>query len=76
MACRVFRNTIFGRFRETEISTSLISRELKGAVVSLPLWGRGIGHGSKQGDDSFAESEVNKDTQKVDLQVVKDCEKL
>ena len=68
MASRVFRNTIFGRIRETEIATSLISKELRGAVIPLPLWERELGCGTKQGDDSFDDG--NKDTQKVELQ---DC---
>jgi len=69
MACRVFRNTIFGRFRETEIATSLISKELRGAGIPLPLWERDLGCRTKQDDDSF-DIDSPKDTQKVELQ---DC---
>lgn len=69
MACRVFRNTIFGRFRETEIATSLISKELRGAGIPLPLWERDLGCRTKKDDDSF-DIDSPKDTQKVELQ---DC---
>jgi len=61
MASRVFRNTIFGRFRETEIASSLISNELRGAVIPLPLWERESGSRSKP-DDSFDTNGI-KDTQ-------------
>ena len=37
MACRVFTNTILGNFRETEITTSFISREQRAEVTPLPL---------------------------------------
>jgi len=68
MACRVFRNTIFGNFRENEISTSLISKELRGEIIPLPLWERELGCGTKQGEDSYDDG--NKDTQKDEL---RDC---
>jgi len=67
MACRVFRNTIFGRFRETEIATSLISKQLRGAVIPLPLWERELG--CRKQDDSF-DTDGIKVTQKDELQ---DC---
>jgi hypothetical protein len=69
MACRVFRNTIFGRFREAEIATSLISRELRGAVIPLPLWERELGCGTKQEHDSY-DTDGIKETQKAEL---RDC---
>ena len=72
MASRVFRSTIFGRFREAEISTSLVSKEMREAVIPLPLWGREIGYRTKQVEDSF-ESDGNNDNQKVELT---DCAKL
>jgi hypothetical protein len=53
MASRVFRNTIFGRFRETEIATSLISKELRGVVIPLPLWEGDSSCRTKQDEDSF-----------------------
>ena len=69
MACRVFRNTIFGRFRETEIATSLISRELRGAaVIPLPLWERDLGCGSKLKDNESCDTNgTSKDPQKDEL---------
>jgi hypothetical protein len=70
MACRVFRNTIFGKFRETEIATSLISRELRGAVIPLPLWERELGCGRKQENDSFGTNGTIKDPPNDELQ---DC---
>ena len=54
MACRVFRNTLFGKFRESEISTSIISRELKAAVIPLPLWQEdSVSRSKHTGDGSF-----------------------
>jgi hypothetical protein len=53
MACRVFRNTIFGKFRESEIATSIISRELRAEVVPLPLWEGDSMRRLKQGEVSF-----------------------
>ena len=65
MACRVFRNTIFGKFRETEIATSLISKELRGAVIPLSLWERELGCRTKQ-DDTFDSG--TKAIEKIELQ--------
>jgi hypothetical protein len=65
MACRVFRNTIFGRFRETEIATILISRELK-ADIPLPLLERELGSRTKQEDDPFGTDGIF-DTQNDEL---------
>ena len=61
MACRVFRNTIFGRFRQTEIASSLISKELK-RNEPLPQMERELGNRTKQ-DDSFATNAIIIDTQ-------------
>jgi len=71
MACRVFRNTIFGKFRETEIATSLVSKELRKAVIPLPLWERELDCRTKQheGNDSFDTDGTNA-AQNVELQ---DC---
>jgi len=69
MASRVFRNTIFGRFRETEIATSLISKELRGIAIPLPLWERESGCRAKQDEDSFDTSGI-KDIQNDQL---RDC---
>ena len=69
MASRVFRNTIFGRFREAEISTSLISRELR-VDIPLPIWERELGSKTKQDDDSLDTGGTNlyiNDTQKDEL---------
>ena len=52
MASRVFRNTIFGKIRETEIATSVISKELRGLAIPLPLW-EGESGRMKQEEDSF-----------------------
>ena len=69
MASRVFRNTIFGRFRENEIATSLISKELRGVAIPLPLWERESGCGTKQDGDSF-DTDGIKDSQNDQL---RDC---
>jgi len=47
MACRVFRNTLFGYFRETEISTSFIVREQR-EHTTLPSWAGESGHTSQE----------------------------
>lgn len=49
MACRVFRNTMLGIHRETEITTSLIEREIGAIhpVISLSLSREGSGNASK-----------------------------
>ena len=70
MACRVYRNTLFGKFKENEIATSLISKELRAAAIPLPLWERELGS-RKQDDESFDTDGMNsKDIQKVEL---RDC---
>jgi hypothetical protein len=68
MACRVFRNTIFGNIRENEIATSLISKELRAAEIPLPLWSREGESGcrSKQDSDSFDAGGI-KDTHNDEL---------
>lgn len=71
MASRVFRSTIFGRFRENEIATSLISKELRGVAIPLPLWERESGSRAKQDEESFDTDGTNlKDTQNTEL---RDC---
>ena len=74
MASRVFRNTLFGRIKETEISTSLISRELREIDIPLPLWERELGCGTltKQGDsfNSDSASHIQKEDE------LGDCAKL
>ena len=45
MACRVYRDTLFGLYREAEISSSFISRELN---VAIPLSALEGGSGGRQ----------------------------
>jgi hypothetical protein len=54
MACRVFRNMILGLPRESEISTSVISREIRAihSVISLSLPEERSGNGIKQGPNT------------------------
>ena len=76
MACRVFKNTLFGKFKleENELATSLRSKELMGATIPLPLCERELGSRTKQVDESFNTDGMNsKDIQKVEL---RDCAKL
>jgi len=71
MACRVFRNTIFGNFREAEIATSIISRELRAEVIPLPLWERESVRITKQaGEESFdADGKTNPSVEPQDCTV-------
>ena len=73
MASRVFRNTIFGRFRETEIVSSLVSREPGTDNLPSPLWERELGcRTTKQDDDDAFDAEhgTTFHTRKVEL---RDC---